>query len=107
MKKLVLGFSMLFFATMAFSQYEYGEMVLVKHPLKRKTILMAFDIGEHKHNSPENVIKDETGKNINFNSEMDGLNYMAQYGWELVESNQRPDRGGAANRYYILRRKIE
>ena len=52
------------------------------------------------------VIKDETGKEIKFNSMMDALNYMGTQGWEFVQA-YAITMGNTNVYHFLMRREIE
>jgi hypothetical protein len=53
------------------------------------------------------VIKDNAGKVVNFNSVIDALNYMATQGWTFVNAYALSEGSTGKVLNYILRRKLE
>lgn len=64
-------------------KYQYCEIVGIQKPFKSN-----YNIVVNYGNDPMwEVIKDsETGKNKEFNSMIDALNYMAQSGWKFIQT---------------------
>lgn len=86
---------------------EYIQITGKSVPLTTKQDI-SIDFGQRsKYFRPKtNMIKDENGKTIDFNSMIDALNYMSNFGFELVSSH------GLFNQnlndrinYFILRKK--
>ena len=73
---------MLLLSTVSYSQdYRYCEVQEVS--LLSKTIIK-LDFGQRSgFFSSGNLLVDDEGKEIKFNSGMQAVNYMAEYGWEL------------------------
>lgn len=55
-------------------------------------------------NSKSNILKDENRQSINFSSMLDALNFLAKYGFELVEAYVAAYDDHRDVHFYILRR---
>jgi hypothetical protein len=51
------------------------------------------------------IVKDDNGKNMEFNSAIDFLNKMKEYGYELFDAYAVYSPDDNVNKYYVLKRK--
>ena len=102
MKQIILGFLFAIFAQMSFSQvstndikkdsvsitkkYVYCEIV-GEESLFSSKVKVDVDYGQNvSFWSQDRRLRDENGKSIKFNSMVDALNYMGEFGWEFVQA---------------------
>lgn len=97
MKRLLLGLSLLLCTANVFSQtvnnvlikdinVDYVQIVGTSKFLSTK-VFVQIDFGqETKLFNRDNVIKDENGKILDFNSMIDALNFMTSHGYEFVQA---------------------
>ena len=65
-----------------------------------------LDYGQQIVNRRVNtLVKDDDGKELEFNSLIDCLNKLKNYGYELFQVYDRTDEGSTIAKYYILKRK--
>jgi S-adenosylhomocysteine hydrolase len=73
------------------------------------TLNLVVDYGQHTKTftsvDKESVLKDSTGKNMEFNSMVHALNYMHTQGYELVQVYPVPINEKHNEYYYLLRRR--
>ncbi len=65
------------------------------------TFHMGIDYGQKRSRRPHDCLTDSKGRRYEFRSAVDGLNYLYENGWEVVEAY--PMGGGI--RTYLLRRR--
>lgn len=78
---------------------EYCE-VRTSHMIFKRKPVAYVDFG-----GGEQLLKDEQGKEIKFDSSVAVLNYMNRKGWELVTTYVMID-GGDSFTYYVMKRKL-
>lgn len=86
---------------------EYIKIVAERIPLSSQEDI-ALDFGQESSiwKSGTKTIRDEKGKEIDFNSAMDALNFMGKFGFELVSSyGVHRDNASDTKFYYIMRKK--
>jgi hypothetical protein len=67
-----------------------------------------LDFGQHTKmfsTGKESKVKDENGKQLEFNSMIDALNFMSANGFEFVSSYAVTADGGQSVYHYLLRKK--
>lgn len=73
-------------------------------------ITLVVDFGQpDKELFSNNNLKDEQGKDMLFNSVIDGINYLATFGWEVQQVYVKPhgsDGDTSSTTYYLLRKEI-
>jgi hypothetical protein len=87
---------------------EYLEMIPYRKPFVGSKIFMLIDFGQMIENvaRPESRrVKDENGKDMVFNSDMDCLNFMLKYGYELVLKTEKISDGDSYSSYLMRRVK--
>jgi hypothetical protein len=89
MKKL-FTFAFLFFTISSFAQdsekvEQYCKLVVTPRLLSTK-VTIAVDYGEERSVWKDNRLKNDDGKLIKFNTEIDALNYLGKQGWKLVNA---------------------
>jgi hypothetical protein len=67
------------------SKYKYCELVGTEKFLSAK-INVVIDYGENESIWNDNRIKDDMGTVATFNSMIDALNYMGEFGWEFAQA---------------------
>ena len=70
--------------------YEYCEVVSISKNMKSVTKTDAnvfIDFGGGSVFTPNNPLKDDKGKDLNFISQIDCLNYLSTKGWKLGQTN--------------------
>ncbi|MGN0003197.1 MAG: hypothetical protein ACI35V_07170 [Sphingobacterium composti] len=88
------------------AKYEYCE-ILSKSRLLSSKPKITVDFGQaYSFWKDKRVLKDENGKAIQFNSSIDALNYMASFGWELVNTYSIIDSDDYKTFYYVLKREL-
>lgn len=64
-----------------------------------------LDYGQKAKRDKEFYIRDDNGKEIEFNSAIDCLNKLKNYGYELFQAYPEGSEKGTGNAVYILKRK--
>lgn len=60
---------------------------IVEPPQMKKRVKIIIDFGQEREKSMgKQVLVDESGKIIQFNSKIDALNHMTTLGWEFVQA---------------------
>jgi hypothetical protein len=72
-----------------------------------KSVNISVDFGQQKKTLGLGRLTDEEGKVKSFNSIVDGLNYMASQGWELVNSYVVKSSPETYEAHYMMKRKFE
>jgi len=91
MKKLLLAFAMVCLCMVAKAQeseYVYCQIVGTGKMFSTK-VSVQIDFGQATSfwkGGAEKVLRDETGKRVDFNSMVDALNFMGAKGWEFVQA---------------------
>lgn len=88
MKKLLFTIALLLFATLSMSaeNFIYCELVGTSKFLSNK-VKVQVDYGqETSFWKGISYMKDENGKNIEFNSMVDAMNFLGKQGWEFVQA---------------------
>lgn len=86
---------------------EYVRIIGTPRALSNKPNV-DFDFGQKNKyfsGTKDTRIKDAEGKDLKFNSMIDALNYLGQYGYELVQAYAVGTTEDNKAEYYILRRK--
>lgn len=100
--------------TMGYAQNEITEktrtvyaQIVVQQKLLGSKMKISIDYGDYSSKSGkyEKIRDSQSGKVKKFNSQVDGLNYMADEGWEFVSSNAIAN-GSTAIFYYLLKREV-
>ncbi len=71
-------------------------------PLRRidGTFHLGIDYGQRRNRRPQDCLTDSKGRRYEFRSAVDGLNYLYENGWEVVEAYTIEQM-----RVYLLRRR--
>ncbi|WP_199118578.1 hypothetical protein [Pedobacter sp. ASV28] len=84
---------------------EYIEFHAFKQSFGGK-MLIWLEYGQKVHDDRQAaIVKDERGKNMEFNSAVDFINKMKAYGYELLQAHTVSSREDNVTKYYILKRK--
>jgi len=67
--------------------------------------VIRLDYGQKIKREKDQYIKDDNGKEIEFNSAIDCLNKLKNYGYELFQAYPETSDKGTGNALYILKRK--
>lgn len=94
MKKLLLTLVIAFVAVSVFAQTDgtrrvYCELLGVQKGLFSSKVKITVDFGQETNfwkGTKDQQLVDENGKNIDFNSMIDGMNYMGNNGWKFVQA---------------------
>lgn len=88
------------------AKFEYCEIISKSRLLSAKPKILV-DFGQaYSFWKDRRELKDAKGKPIEFNSSIDALNYMASFGWELVNTYSVIDTDDAKTFYYVLKREL-
>jgi|SRR5690606_1080003 hypothetical protein len=88
------------------AKHEYCEVISRSRLLSSKPKI-TVDFGQaYSFWKDRRVLKDANGKPIEFNSSIDALNYMASFGWELVNTYSVIDSDNYKTFYYVLKREL-
>lgn len=88
------------------AKYEYCE-ILSKGKILSSKPNITVDFGQaYSFWKDKRVLKDANGKAIKFNSSVDALNYMASFGWELVNAYSVIRSDDYKIFYYVLKREL-
>ncbi|MES2417442.1 MAG: hypothetical protein V4541_04595 [Bacteroidota bacterium] len=80
---------------------EISEVV----PVLGSKLWISLEYGQKPDGNSTTLIKDDNGKNLEFNSLVDGLNKLKGYGYELFQAYSK-NRGAQTDyKYYILKKK--
>jgi len=75
-------------------------------PPNRGKVFVRLEYGQEVRNERDNtLIKDENGKNLEFNSLVDCLNKMRSYGYELFQAYNRSKDKGTGEKVYVLKKQ--
>lgn len=102
MKNLLATFLFSFAESFLFSQPIYATLTMIEHPFNGKLHGLLHD-GSTSLTSPDMVLKDESGKKIEFNSDIDALNLLAKNGWRYVDTYLDEQGGKALRRWLLVR----
>lgn len=90
------------------TKYQYCELIGTHRAFTATKVSIVVDFGEEKNYWKDQRLKDEqTGKVKIFNSMIDALNYMTNYGWEFVQGYAIPNgapSGGTVYRWLLKKR---
>ena len=89
------------------SQKTYCEIIGQGNPYGTSLIRVYIDIGQQDNifTSNSRILVDKDNKKIKFNSMIDVLNYMTQFGWKLEHPYAIND-GGSCYYHYLLSKEI-
>lgn len=94
-------------------KYTYCTVSSIPKPFENKVSLLV-DFGQPKKMiffGWQNQLKDANGRVMFFNSEMDGINYLANFGWEIqqviIDHIKDNNNQIESNTYYLMRKKVE
>lgn len=82
----------------------YIEVFEERKLLNTKTF-MKLDYGQKFEDLRNSYIKGDDGKDIEFNSGLDCVNKMRNYGYELFQVYLKPSDTTDSKKYYILKRR--
>ena len=82
---------------------DYIELSAIKNGFSEKTWIM-LEYGQKTWDNQDVYVKDDAGKKLEFNSAIDGVNQMKNYGYELFQVYSLSS-GGDFQKYYVLKRK--
>ena len=118
--KTTLTFLLLALPNLAFTQtvnnvnlneldVEYIEVVPYRKPFNNKKVYLLIDYGQQieivAFVRPESSkVKDENGQELVFNSDVDCLNFMSKFGYELFTKTEKVSEGISYS-VYLLRKK--
>ncbi len=107
--KKVLTLALLFFAVNSFAQdtekvEQYCKVVVTGRMLSTKVVI-SVDYGEERSVWKDNRLKNEDGKLVKFNSEIDALNYLGKQGWKLVNAYPIATTANSTPVYHYVFRK--
>jgi len=77
-------------------KYVYCQIVANEKLLSKK-ITVSLDFGQKMKFFADNRLKDENGKPIVFNSNVDAMNYMGKQGWEFCQLSMVEVTSGSAD----------
>ena len=108
--KKILTLALLFFALNSFSQdtekvEQYCKVVVTGRMLSTKVVI-SVDYGEERSVWKDNRLKNEDGKLVKFNSEIDALNYLGKQGWKLVNAYPISMPNTAPVYHYVFRKEF-
>ena len=84
---------------------DYVQIVGTSKFLSTK-VFVQIDFGqETKFFNRDNVIKDENGKILDFNSMIDALNFMTSHGYEFVQAYAFSVSGSQNVYHYLLKKR--
>ena len=69
-------------------------------------VSLTLDFGEDRNFWKDQRLKDEDGKAKNFNSSVDGLNYLGRMGWKIVNAFSVSLANGSSLFYYIFKKEF-
>ena len=84
-------------------------MVIATGKLFSNKVSIQVDFGQETSwwkGTHGDVIKDETGKIVNFNSVIDALNYMASQGWIFVNAYALSEGTSGRILNYVMRKSL-
>lgn len=88
---------------------ELKEPVLELRAFKQdfgSKVLVQLEYGQRVINERQaSLVKDENGKNMEFNSALDFVNRMKVYGYELFTAYAVAYRDNTVDKFYVLKRK--
>lgn len=82
----------------------YIEIFESKRYLSKK-IHIVLDYGQKIEELRDNHIKDDDGKDLEFNSGLDCVNKLKNYGYELFQVYLKPSDTLNSSKYYILKKR--
>ena len=82
----------------------YIEIYESKRYLSKK-INIVLDYGQKIEDLRDNHIKDDDGKDLEFNSGLDCVNKLKNYGYELFQVYLKPSDTTNSTKYYILKKR--
>lgn len=109
MKKIVVSLVFLLVCVSAFSRTAYCELLGTAANLSGTKVKVQVDFGEVKNswgNDGRDFLVDASGNDIKFNSMVDAMNYMSQFGWECVQTYVVTV-GGSNVIHWLLAKEIE
>ncbi|HEV7781051.1 MAG TPA: hypothetical protein VGO58_07275 [Chitinophagaceae bacterium] len=107
--KKVFTLTLLLIAFNSFSQdteklEQYCKLVVTGRMLSSKVVI-SVDYGEERSLWKDNRLKNDDGKLVKFNSEIDALNYLGKQGWKLVNAYPVATTSNSVPIYHYVFRK--
>lgn len=109
MKKIL----MLFFLALSLNGFSQDTSKVEQYCLAVATgkifstkVSLTLDFGEDRNYWKDQRLKDEEGKAKNFNSSVDGLNYLGKMGWKIVNAFSVSLSNGGSLFYYIFKKEF-
>ena len=107
MKKTVCSIVFLFLSVLVFAQNQnrfiYCEMTSSKMPSPSTEVSVKVDFGQDAVYTGFQLLRDEAGNVMTFNSHIDALNFMADKGWECVQLYLTGERQNNITMHWIMR----
>lgn len=82
----------------------YVEIFEARKYLSTKTFIK-LDYGQKPDELKNSYIKDDNGKEIEFNSDLDCVNKMRNYGYDLFQVYLKPSDTTNSTKYYLLKKR--
>lgn len=108
--KNIIALALLFISFNSFSQdssrvEQYCKVVVTPRVLSTK-VTIAVDYGEQRSVWKDNRLKNEEGKLVKFNTEIDALNYLGKQGWKLVNAYPLSVPNSTPVYHYVFRKEF-
>ena len=95
---LLIGFPYLTFAQEP--KFVYCQIIATEKFLSNK-VNIELDFGQKMKYFADNRLKDDKGKAITFNTNIDAMNYMGKQGWEFAQSSVVSVPGGLGSNILV------
>jgi hypothetical protein len=108
--KSLFTLSLLLFAFSSFSQdtsrvEQYCKLVATGRLLSNK-VTISIDYGEERSLWKDTRLKNDEGKLVKFNTEIDAINYLGKQGWKLVNAYPIANANNAPIYHYVFRKEF-
>jgi hypothetical protein len=84
---------------------QYCKVIVTGRMLSTKVVI-SVDYGEERSLWKDNRLKNEEGKLVKFNTEIDALNYLGKQGWKLVNAYPITNANSAPIYHYLFRKEF-
>lgn len=108
--KNIVTLALLFISFNSFSQdttrvEQYCKVVVTPRVLSTK-VTIAVDYGDERSVWKDNRLKNEGGKLVKFNTEIDAFNYLGKQGWKLVNAYPLSVPNSTEVYHYVFRKEF-
>jgi hypothetical protein len=108
--KSLFTLGLLLFTFSSFSQdslkvEQYCKLVATPRLLSNK-VTISIDYGEERSLWKDTRLKNEEGKLVKFNTEIDAINYLGKQGWKLVNAYPITTTNSTPTYHYVFRKEF-